>query len=87
MRASEFIGAAVVDRDGRRLGQVSDLILDEPEPATIRYALVDVPRPAQGGRRTVAVPWSLLRPARAGEPLVLGVSRETLQGLRTVGPS
>lgn len=87
MRASEFIGAMVVDRDGRQLGRVSDLLLDEPDPATICYALVDVARPARGGQRTVAVPWSLLQPARAGEPLVLGVRRETLQGLRDVGPS
>ncbi|HRP35549.1 MAG TPA: PRC-barrel domain-containing protein [Gammaproteobacteria bacterium] len=84
MRASEFIGAMIVGRDGRQLGRVSDLLLDELDAATICYALVEVARPAQGGQRTVAVPWSLLRPARAGEPLVLGVSRETLQGLRAV---
>lgn len=87
MRASEFIGAMVVDHDGRQLGRVSDLLLDESDAATICYALVEVAQLAQGGQRTVAVPWSLLRPARAGQPLVLGVSRETLQGLRAVRSS
>lgn len=87
MRASEFIGAAVVDRHGRRLGQVSDLLLDHPDPATICYALVDIAQPAQGGQRTVAVPWSLVQTGRSGEPLVLGVSRDAMQGLRAVKPS
>jgi sporulation protein YlmC with PRC-barrel domain len=87
MRASDFIGAAVVDRDGRQLGRVSDLILDEPLPVTICYALVDMTHAPDAGQRTVAVPWSLLRPERAGQPLTLGVSRDALQRLRAVKPA
>jgi sporulation protein YlmC with PRC-barrel domain len=87
MRASEFIGATVVDRDGRRLGQVSDLLLDDPVPTSICYALVDIAHSPDDGQRTVAVPWSLLRPESAGQPLVLAVSRDALQRLRAVQPS
>ena len=84
MRASEFIGAAVVDREGHPLGRVRDLVLDDPAPTSICYALVDVAPTPEWGQRTVAVPWSLVRPRGAGQPLVLGVSRAALHRLRGV---
>lgn len=84
MRASEFIGATVVDRQGRRLGKVCDLLLDDPVPANVCYALVDVEHASDQPVRTVAVPWSVLQPGRTGQPLVLDVSRDALYRLRGV---
>lgn len=84
MRATELIGAPVVDPQGRQLGEVSDLLLDDPVPTAVCYALVDIAPAAPPGPRTVAVPFSLLRPGRAGQPLVLGVSRDALHRLRAV---
>lgn len=82
IRASELLGASVVDCRGRPVGQVSDLLLDAPDPANICYALVDLEPSAESHGRTVAVPWSVLQPGKEAHRLVLGVSREALRGLR-----
>jgi sporulation protein YlmC with PRC-barrel domain len=85
IRARTLLGAAVVDRQGRRLGRIRDLILDAPEPGHIRYALVDVERTSREGARIVAVPWSVLELDGAQGQLVLGVSRDTLYHLKGLG--
>lgn len=82
IRASKLLGATVVDRHGHRLGQVSDLLLDDPDPANICYALVDIERAPDEAARTVAVPWSVLQPGGSARQLVLGVSRDALRQLR-----
>lgn len=84
LRASQLIGAELVDRQGRRLGKVSDLLLDDPGPANVRYALVDIGPPAAARARTVAVPWSVLQPSVQERQLVLGVSRAALGRLRGI---
>lgn len=85
IRASTLLGAAVVDREGRHLGTIRDLILDAPRPANICYALVDVEQSPGEGRRTVAIPWSVLQPNGGEQPLVLGVSRDALRRLKGLG--
>lgn len=85
IRASNLLGAAVVDRHGRRLGQVSDLLLDDPNPASICYALVDIEHSSEQAGRTVAVPWSVLQPSGVARQLVLGVSFGALRQLRGLG--
>jgi sporulation protein YlmC with PRC-barrel domain len=82
IRASTLLGAAIVDREGRRLGKIRDLILDAPRPANICYALVDLEQTPDEAERTVAVPWSVLQPSGDQRPLVLGVSREALRRLK-----
>jgi sporulation protein YlmC with PRC-barrel domain len=82
IRASTLLGAPVVDRQGLRLGKVSDLLVDEP--ANICYALVDIEHPADTAERTVAVPWSVLELNGDGGQVVLGVSRAALRGLRAL---
>jgi hypothetical protein len=84
LRASRLIGAAVVDRQGRRLGRVSDLLLETPGPANPCYALVDLGPPAHARERTVAVPWSVLEPDEERGALVLEVSSDALGRLRSV---
>jgi hypothetical protein len=85
LRASRLIGAAVIDRQGRQVGRVSDLLLAAPGPASPCYALLDLEPPAHPRPRTVAVPWSLLERDEARGALRLDVSRETLARLQTVG--
>lgn len=82
LRASELLGAEVVDRQGRPLGTVSDFILDAAGPPTICYALVDLRRPPDEGDTTVAVPWSVLQPDGKAGRLILGVSPAALRGLK-----
>lgn len=84
LRASRLIGAAVVDRQGRQLGRVSDLLLETPGPANPCYALVDLGPPAHARARTVAVPWSVLEPDEERGALVLEVSSDALGRLRSV---
>jgi sporulation protein YlmC with PRC-barrel domain len=85
LRASKVLGAMVVDRQGERLGEVSDLLIEAP--ANICYALVNIGRPADGGggERTVAVPWSVLQAEESEDRLVLDVSRRALGQLRDLG--
>lgn len=84
IRASKLLGSAVVDREGQRVGRISDLLLDVPGSANVCYALVEVEQPAEPLQRTVAIPWSILEqdsPSR----LVLGVSRQSLARLKNLG--
>jgi sporulation protein YlmC with PRC-barrel domain len=83
LRASKVLGAMVVDRQGERLGEVSDLLIEAP--ANICYALVNIERPSDGGERTVAVPWSVLQADGPENCLVLDVSLRALGELRDVG--
>jgi hypothetical protein len=78
------MGAVVIDRHGRRLGRVSDLLLAKTGLASPCYALVDLESPAHSRPRTVAVPWSLLERDEARDVLRLDVSRETLARLHAV---
>lgn len=82
-RASQLLGATVVDPQGRELGHISDLLLDHASRASISYALVALDPPA-GVRspHVVAVPWSLMRSSGQERRLVLGASRETLGRMR-----
>jgi sporulation protein YlmC with PRC-barrel domain len=79
IRASALLGATVVDRHDRRLGTLSDLLLDEPRPGRVCYALIDVDAATDGDGRTVAVPWSVLQPDGSHRRLVLDVSRGALR--------
>jgi sporulation protein YlmC with PRC-barrel domain len=82
LRASELMGAVVVDRQGARLGKVSDLLIENSTSACISYALVELERSSRG-ERTVAVPWSVLANGRERH-VVLDVSPDTLSQLRDV---
>jgi sporulation protein YlmC with PRC-barrel domain len=82
IRASQLMGAVVVDRQGARLGKVSDLLIEDSSSASVSYALVELEQSSRG-ERTVAVPWSVL--ASGGQrQVVLDVSRDTLSRLRDV---
>jgi sporulation protein YlmC with PRC-barrel domain len=85
IRASQLLEAEVVDRQGQRLGKVSDLLIEDPGPANICYALVEIEPPPASGERTVAVPWSVLRPGGHEHQLRLDVSRAALGRLKDLG--
>ncbi len=79
IRASQFLGAEVVDCQAHRLGRVTDLLLDSPRPARVCYALIDIGQPARPCGQTVAVPWSVLQPDWENQRLVLDVSLDALR--------
>ena len=90
IRVSELLGIQVVDRHGRSLGQICDLIVDHTTSGALCYAMLLLPSDNSGGPGcTVAVPWSLL--AAADPPrdtddnsLMLDVSASALRRLRDV---
>lgn len=90
IRVSELIGIEVVDRHGRSLGQICDLILDDAPSGTLCYAMILLPTGTADGRtRTVALPWSLLaaaeHPSETGRrSLALDVSISALAKLRNL---
>jgi len=83
IRASKLLGSVVFDREGQRVGRISDLLLDVPGSANICYALVHVEEPAEPLQRTVAIPWSILEPDDSSR-LVLGLSRHSLGRLKNL---
>ncbi len=68
-RVSHILGSGVKDRDGRDLGRIIDLIFDSRVPGSLCYVLISISSPeALPKRRTVALPWSLVRtPAGPGD--------------------
>jgi sporulation protein YlmC with PRC-barrel domain len=82
LRISELMGAAVVDRQGARLGKVSDVLIDDSPAPRVAYALVELEL-SSAGERTVAVPWSVLRNGHEHR-VVLDVSAEALAQLENV---
>lgn len=84
IRASALLGAPVVDRQECRLGVLSDLLLDDPCPARVCYALIKIEQPLRRSSRTVAVPWSVLQRDSRNRRLILNVSRDALHRLRNV---
>jgi len=88
IKVSRILDSEIVDRDGRLLGQVHDLVLDAGLSGSVSYVLITLPRANNRSAHTVALPWSLLAEAcvdpDADRPLVLDVSRSTLRGLRPI---
>lgn len=88
IKVSQILDSEIVDRDGRVLGKVHDLVLDVGVSGTVSYVLVTLPPASHESAHTVALPWSLL--AHAGlnpdkaAPLMLDISRSTLRGLRHI---
>jgi len=88
MRASCLLGAGVMDRDGRDLGRISDLIFDSQGPGRMCYVVISVRTPRRlEEQRTVALPWSLVQtPSIAGDKAVASVRvdlpRSALERLR-----
>jgi sporulation protein YlmC with PRC-barrel domain len=83
LRASQLMGAAVVDRQGAPLGKVSDLLIDDSPAASVAYALVELELAPAEGDRTVAVPWSVLRNGHE-QRVVLDISVDALARLENV---
>lgn len=90
IRASELLNTRIVDHRGEVLGRIRDLDLDKDIPGVVRYVLIEVSATGSMGRRTVAIPWSLIARARqfgrnqGRIRLQLDISRSTLQGLRDI---
>ncbi|HYD80471.1 MAG TPA: PRC-barrel domain-containing protein [Paucimonas sp.] len=76
-RASKLIGTDVVDAQGRKIGDIQDIVLDRTR-GQVAYAVVSFGGTLGVGSKYFAIPWQALRPD-AEDKLVLNVDREKLR--------
>ncbi|MGG7056612.1 PRC-barrel domain-containing protein [Nitrosomonas sp. ANs5] len=67
----------VVDRNGKKLGDIDDLILSKKDKAT--YAIVSVGGFLGMGEKSVAVPFDSLQVNKPDEKIVIDVTKEQLE--------
>jgi sporulation protein YlmC with PRC-barrel domain len=78
MRATQLIGMDVKSPEGKKLGEISDLIVDM-NSANVRYAILAFDPGIFSGERLFAVPTSELRSGRGKNEVVYNMSRERLE--------
>ena len=64
--ADDMLGTEVVDRDGARIGELQDMMLDL-RVADVAYGIVALDRPPEWSERLVAVPWNVMHIDGNGE--------------------
>lgn len=78
LRASELIGMTVLGNDGKKLGDIKDLVID-PEEGGIQYAVLDFGGFAGIGDKYFAVPWEALELDQMNNKLSLDVHKKDLK--------
>jgi len=78
LRASQIIGMTVQDNDGKKLGDIKDLVID-PEDGGIQYAVLDFGGFAGIGDKYFAVPWEALQLDQVNKKLSLDVHKKDLK--------
>jgi len=76
-RASKIIGTNVRNRQGEKIGDVEDIVLDRN--GTVAYAVVSTGGFLGIGDRLHAIPWKALQPVANEDHLVLDIDRKRLQ--------
>ena len=77
-RASKLIGTDVVDTQGKKIGDVKDVVLDKSR-GQVAYAVVSFGGTLGVGSKYFAIPWKSLQPNPDNDKLVLNVDREKLK--------
>jgi sporulation protein YlmC with PRC-barrel domain len=72
-RATSFIGRGIYSRDGDKVGEIKDLVLDEA--GTVTHAILSHGGIGGLGTRQVAIPWQALKDRIRGNRIVLDRSR------------
>ena len=78
LRASELIGMTVLGNDGKKLGDIKDLVI-YPEEGGIQYAVLDFGGFAGIGDKYFAVPWEALELDRMNKKVSLDVHKKDLK--------
>jgi sporulation protein YlmC with PRC-barrel domain len=76
-RASKIIGTNVRNRQGEKIGDVEDIVLDRT--GNVAYAVVSTGGFLGIGDRLHAVPWKALQPVANEDHFVLDIDRKRLQ--------
>lgn len=77
LRMSKIVGAQVKDREGNKIGDIEDVIVDEKGNASL--AIVSSGGILGAGQSLRAVPWSELQPGPEGSDRVLDMTEEQLE--------
>ena len=75
LKASELIGMSVQGTDGKKLGDIKDLVID-PEEGSVEYAVLEFGGFAGIGDKYFAVPWEALQLDQTNKKLLLDVHKK-----------
>ncbi len=78
LKASQLIGMKVEGTDGKKLGDIKDLVVDR-EDGSVDYAVLDFGGIIGIGDKYFAVPWEALQLAPDNKKLLLDVSKKELK--------
>ncbi len=78
LKASEVIGMNVQGTDGKKLGDIKDLVID-PEDGGVQYAVLDFGGFAGIGDKYFAVPWEALQLDKTNKKLSLDIHKKDLK--------
>ena len=78
LKASDLIGMNVHGTDGKKLGDIKDLVID-PEEGGIEYAVLEFGGFAGVGDKYFAVPWEALQLDQTDNKLSLDVHKKDLK--------
>jgi sporulation protein YlmC with PRC-barrel domain len=78
LKASDLIGMKVEGTDGKKLGDIKDLVVD-PMEGDIDYAVLDYGGFLGVGDKYFAVPWEALQFSDDGKKVVLDVTKKDLK--------
>ena len=78
VKASDLIGMKVEGTDGKKLGDIKDLVID-PLDGDIDYAVLDYGGFLGVGDKYFAVPWEALQFSEDGKKVILDVTKKDLK--------
>jgi sporulation protein YlmC with PRC-barrel domain len=78
LKASDLIGMKVEGTDGKKLGDIKDLVID-PMDGDIDYAVLDYGGFLGVGDKYFAVPWEALQFSEDGKKVILDVTKKDLK--------
>jgi sporulation protein YlmC with PRC-barrel domain len=78
LKASDLIGMTVHGPDGKKLGDIKDLVID-PEEGSVEYAVLEFGGFAGIGDKYFAVPWEALQLDQMNKKLSLDVHKKDLK--------
>ena len=78
LKAKDVIGRKVVDTQGKKLGNIKELVLD-PDEGRIQYAVLDFGGILGVGDKYFAVPWVLLTTSADKKAFVIDISKKDLK--------
>lgn len=78
LKASDLIGMKVEGADGKKLGDIKDMVVD-PEDGSIEYVVLDFGGLVGIGDKYFAVPWEAVELSSNNKKLLIGATKKDLK--------